>query len=152
MTDPLEGPIHLHYLACGGAAGILGTPTSDEVEVTGLQGTRGRHRHFRGTVYGIQYGIPVHMEAGKAPASCHRPDQSGTSVESTVAWSAETDAHSVHGEIRTLWLRLGAESGRLGYPVSDEMPTPDGIGRRSRFQGGEIWWHPRTGASVRGAD
>jgi uncharacterized protein with LGFP repeats len=54
----------------------------------------------------------------------------------------------VHGGIRDRWLALGGESGPLGYPVSDELSTEDGRGRRSRFEHGEIHWYPDTGATV----
>ena len=45
-----------------------------------------------------------------------------------------------HGEMRHLWLEFGGKCGRLGYPVSDGMPTSDGRGRRSQFEHGEIQW------------
>ena len=149
MESEPRSPIHFHYLAHGGAAGVLGTPTSEEQDVPGPEASRGRIRHFRGAVYGTEHGRPIRTPEEKVPASCHQPDDSGTTIESTVAWSAETGAHAVHGEIRALWLHLGGASGDLGYPTSDEMPTADGHGRRNQFQGGEIWWHPETGATVR---
>jgi hypothetical protein len=34
----------------------------------------------------------------------------------------------------------------LGYPVTDETMTPDGIGRYNHFQNGSIYWTPLTGA------
>jgi uncharacterized protein with LGFP repeats len=37
----------------------------------------------------------------------------------------------------------------LGYPISDERTPPDGHGRFSRFQGGDIVWTPEGGADVR---
>jgi len=40
----------------------------------------------------------------------------------------------------------------LGYPVTDETGTPDGVGRFNGFQGGAVYWTPRTGAhEVHGA-
>jgi len=143
-----QGPIHSHYLGHGGAAGVLGTPVGAEREGAG----HGSIRDFRGAAYGAEHGISLRTPAEKSSTSCHRPDESGTPVESTVAWSPETGAQAVHGEIRAVWLKLGAESGDLGYPTSDELPTPDGRGRRSEFQFGEIWWHPDTGAAVRRPD
>ena len=47
---------------------------------------------------------------------------------STVYWSPATGAHEVHGAIREQFIRVGAESSRLGYPISDEMRAPDGVG------------------------
>lgn len=34
----------------------------------------------------------------------------------------------------------------IGARVTDEIPTPDGEGRRAEFEHGQIYWHPRTGA------
>lgn len=64
----------------------------------------------------------------------------------SLLWSPETGCHEVHGAIRQLYESLGWERGFLGYPVTDETPTPDGVGRFNHFQGGSIYWSPRTGA------
>jgi uncharacterized protein with LGFP repeats len=47
-----------------------------------------------------------------------------------------TNASEVHGAIRDLWLKMGAESSYLGYPVTDEQETPDHKARRNYFQRG----------------
>ncbi len=48
--------------------------------------------------------------------------------------------------------RLGWQSSALGYPVTDELVTPGGVGRYNHFQTGSIYWTPATGArEVRGA-
>ncbi len=52
----------------------------------------------------------------------------------------------MYGAIRGLWSRLGWEHSFLGYPLTDELTTPDGIGRYNHFQGGSIYWSPSTGA------
>lgn len=67
---------------------------------------------------------------------------------STLYWSPATGAHEIHGALREQYLRQGAENSRLGYPVSDELPAPDGIGRVSNFEHGSIYWSSRTGARV----
>ena len=70
----------------------------------------------------------------------------------SIYWSPPTGAHEVHGAIRGLWSELGWERSFLGYPVTDESTTPDGVGRYSHFQGGSIYWTPTTGAhEVHGA-
>lgn len=70
----------------------------------------------------------------------------------TIIWSPETGAHEVHGDIRVKWARLGGEDGFLGFPLTDETGTPDGIGRYNHFEGGSIYWTPNTGAhEVHGA-
>jgi uncharacterized protein with LGFP repeats len=137
-------PIHAFYLSHGGAAGVLGVPSGEE-EATGAGGLR---RHFRATLYGASYALSMSIPHGRAGTTCGRPDETGTVVESTVAWSARTGAHAVHAGIRERWLSLGGERGALGYPVGDEEPTSDGQGRLSRFERGEILWYPGTGAAV----
>jgi hypothetical protein len=82
-----------------------------------------------------------------------------------IYWTDKTCAHEVHGAIfqwrgvadRTKgiyaeWQALGLSTGLLGYPVTDETVTPDGIGRYNHFQNGSIYWSPTTGAhEVHGA-
>jgi hypothetical protein len=59
---------------------------------------------------------------------------------------------SVIGAIRDKWLSLGGEGSFLGQPLTDELTTPDGVGRFNHFQGGSIYWTPNTGAfEVHGA-
>jgi uncharacterized protein with LGFP repeats len=75
-----------------------------------------------------------------------------TFAHGAIYWSPGTGAHEVHGAIRELWGNLGWERGFLGYPLTDETPTPDGVGRFNHFQGGSIYWTPQTGAhEVHGA-
>ncbi|WP_432570459.1 LGFP repeat-containing protein [Kineococcus sp. SYSU DK005] len=64
----------------------------------------------------------------------------------SVYFSPSTGAHLVRGLIRDAWARQGWESGRLGYPTSDEYDVPGG--RRSDFQGGSITWTPAGGAVI----
>ena len=40
---------------------------------------------------------------------------------------------------------LGGPNGFLGMPTTDELITPDGIGRFRHYQGGSIYWSPRSG-------
>ena len=44
------------------------------------------------------------------------------------------------------WASLGWERSFLGYPLTDETGTPDGVGRYNHFQGGSVYWTPGTGA------
>jgi LGFP repeat len=135
-ATPDQTPIRTYYLSHGGAAGVLGSPTSVAEQTSGAAGAPGLRQHFRGTVYGAGF------------ATCGRPDHTGTVVESTVTWSPHTGTHAVHGDIRARWLELGGEAGELGYPTSEEIPTPDRRGRRSQFEHGEIRWYPDTGAAA----
>jgi uncharacterized protein with LGFP repeats len=146
MADESDNPIHSLYLAYGGAAGVLGLTTSGEEEVIGARHP-GRRCHYRGPVPGAARGISV-VTGHDRISSCHRPPEAPGVVESTISWSTQTGAHVVHGEIRVLWLKMGAEGGELGYPVSCEEPTADGRGRQNRFEFGEIRWYPDTGAAA----
>jgi uncharacterized protein with LGFP repeats len=68
----------------------------------------------------------------------------------SIYWSPATGAHEVHGAIRVRWAQLGGERG-LGFPLTDELGTPDGRGRFNHFEHGSIYWTPETGAhDVRG--
>ncbi|HYG81904.1 MAG TPA: galactose oxidase-like domain-containing protein [Pyrinomonadaceae bacterium] len=64
----------------------------------------------------------------------------------SIYWTALTGAHEVHGAIRGKWSSLGWERSLLGYPLTDELPTPDGVGRFNHFAGGSIYWTLATGA------
>ncbi len=64
----------------------------------------------------------------------------------TIYWHARTGAFEVHGAIRARWLALGAEGSGFGYPISDEMPALDAIGRFNNFENASVYWHPLTGA------
>jgi hypothetical protein len=44
------------------------------------------------------------------------------------------------------YAQLGGAGGFLGQPTTAETPTPDGVGRYRHYEGGSIYWHPRTGA------
>ncbi len=70
----------------------------------------------------------------------------------SIYWSPSTGAWEVHGAIRETWSRLGWENGAVGFPLTDELPTPHKFGAFNHFQSGSIYWSPATGArEVRGA-
>ena len=60
--------------------------------------------------------------------------------------SPATGTHSVIGAILQEYRAVGGPQGRLGYPVTDELPTPRGGGRFNHFQHGSIYWAPGLGA------
>jgi hypothetical protein len=116
LTPGCDSAVEQHYWNLGGPLSVLGSPT------TTLQRTPdgiGQYEHYQnGSIY----------------------------------WSPSTGAWEVHGSIRAHWAALGWETGAVGYPISDENGTPDGIGRYNHFQRGSIYWTPSTGArEVRGA-
>jgi uncharacterized protein with LGFP repeats len=70
----------------------------------------------------------------------------------SIYWRSDIGAFEVHGAIRDKWKALGWENGFVGYPLTDELGSPDGRGRYSVFQGANIYWTPQTGAhEVHGA-
>ena len=145
-THEPANPINAVYLAYGGAAGVLGLPAGDEEDTTGAR-SRGRRRHYAGSVHGPTHGTSAPTSPTRM-VSCNQPAPAREIIESTISWSARTGAHVVHGQIRDLWLKMGAESGELGYPISSEEPTPDGRGRQNRFEFGKITWYPESGGHL----
>ena len=158
------------YESLGGRSSILGAATTEER--TCPDGA-GRYRHYQGgsiywspstgafevhgairdkwTKLGWERGVlgyPISDET-KTPDGVGRYTvfQNGS-----IYWTPKTGAFEVHGAIRDKWAKLGWERGVLGYPISDETKTPDGVGRFTVFQGGSIYWTPKTGAfEVHGA-
>ncbi|HKR81423.1 MAG TPA: PQQ-dependent sugar dehydrogenase [Candidatus Saccharimonadales bacterium] len=65
-----------------------------------------------------------------------------------IYWTAAGGAKSIHGAIYQKWAEYHWEQGILGLPTTDELTTPDGIGRYNHFEGenGSIYWTPQTGA------
>ncbi|MCU1687246.1 MAG: hypothetical protein JWQ81_7985 [Amycolatopsis sp.] len=111
----VHGDIYKDYKALGGPGGPLGYPTTDE---TGTPDGIGRYNHF------------------------NRSD--GASIYDSPA----TGAHAIYGAIRSKWASMGWEQSPLGYPTTDEMITPDGVGRYNHFgrpDGGSIYYTPTTG-------
>ncbi|MDL9947567.1 hypothetical protein QSJ19_18655 [Gordonia sp. ABSL11-1] len=65
----------------------------------------------------------------------------------SIYWSPATGAHSIQGTIRQKWVDLGADQSYLGLPTTDEVVTPDGVGRFNRFlNNAVIYWSPSSGA------
>ncbi len=60
-----------------------------------------------------------------------------------VYWPAPFE---VCGAIRDKYNSLGGPNSFLLWPTSNEMGNPDGVGKRSTFQNGPIYWSPDGGA------
>lgn len=152
-----EGRIQAKYQELGGAA-ALGAPVArDEGKVwTFANGAcicdnPATFQAFQigGAIYakwvalgGLAFGAPTTDETA-TPDGIGRFNhfQDGKSIY----WSPDTGAAAVMGSIREKWAQLGWE--RFGYPVTDELGTPDGRGRYNHFSGGaSIYWTPETGA------
>ncbi|MCU1531214.1 MAG: hypothetical protein JWO49_785 [Arthrobacter sp.] len=63
-----------------------------------------------------------------------------------IHWSPASGAYATTAGIAGRWATLNWESGRLGYPVSQERCGLRNDGCVQRFQGGAIYWSPFGGA------
>lgn len=52
----------------------------------------------------------------------------------------------VVGDIEKRYIAMDDPKGSLGCPLTQELVNPDGIGRRTQFKNGTIYWSPRSGA------
>jgi hypothetical protein len=163
-------PITTKYQSFGGAGGWLGPATTGILTVP--DGT-GQYQHYaNGSIYynSATGAHEVHglIRARWASLGWERsflrypttdetatPDGVGRYNHfqgGSIYWSPATGAWEVHGAIRGLYSALGWERSFLGYPLTNENTTPDGVGRYNHFQGGSIYWTPATGAQeVHGA-
>jgi uncharacterized protein with LGFP repeats len=68
----------------------------------------------------------------------------------TIIWkTGSSDAFAVYGLIYAKWEEQNWDRGELGFPVTDETVTPDGIGRYNHFENNaSIYWTPNTGAHI----
>ncbi len=162
---PLGGAIGATYPA---VAGVLGAPTSGEYNVPGGRGQNFQHgemlwswgtgaREVHGGILS-RYRVLGGPWSPLALPTTHEnatPDGWGRYNHfqgGSIYWSPPTGAFEVRGGIRGTWSRLGWERSALGYPVTDELGTPDRIGRFNHFERGSIYWTPGTGArEIRGA-
>lgn len=82
------------------------------------------------------------------------PDGIGKRTEfqnGPIYWSPQGGAHPVVNHFLAAWARHGYENSYIGYPTTDEITNPDGIGRRQHFTGSTIYWHLNEAYSVGGA-
>ncbi|MEV0089206.1 N-acetylmuramoyl-L-alanine amidase, partial [Saccharopolyspora sp. NPDC050642] len=69
--------------------------------------------------------------------------------DASIYWTPDTGAHAVHGAIRNAWAANGWEAGPAGYPTTDELTTPDTIGRYNHFtKNASIYWTSTTDAHL----
>ncbi len=163
------GAIDALYTALGGAA-RLGAPTSAEL-ATG--DGRGSYRNYVGGAIYWSPATGAHLVTGAilglwrahgadlGPVGFPITDELGTPdgvgrynhfQYGSIYWTPALGPHEVRGSIRVTWAAMGWEQSALGYPLTDELGAPDGVGRYNYFQGGSIYWTSSTGAQeVHGA-
>lgn len=163
LTARYATPIDRRYASDARFRSVLGVPTDTEQggaslrwrdfqagraywsPSTGVREVHGAiaHAHRRLGAH-VAYGVPVTDERPT-------PDGIGRFNHFTggrsIYWTPTTGAHAIWGAIRERWKATGWELGPLGYPTTDESPTPDGVGRFNHFsKAGSIYWTPATGA------
>lgn len=158
------GSIQTQYAAMGTTTGVHGYPRNSEgptpdgraryndfenggIYWSGATGARSVYGAIYGTWarYGWEGGhlrLPTTSEMGTPNGRARYNHFEGGSIY----FSPATGAREVRGSIRAKWAGLGWETSVLRLPVTDELGTPDRIGRFNHFEGGSIYWSPGTGA------
>ena len=126
--------------AVEGATGAENTePGASVEETTTLPGAGGGEYTISGPILAKYNEIGGTDSPLGAPTADQQDVGDGYVAEfegGIVAWSPDTDAHVVWGEIRTAWEAQGGAGGELGFPISDERPIPNGL--ESEFEMGTI--------------
>jgi uncharacterized protein with LGFP repeats len=163
-------PIQDKYAALGGSSGPLGPPTSGYFRT---QDGKARYQRFvNGAIYDYSIAnvnLPAVAVWGdiyrkwnqlgrqQSPLGYPVSDETGCAdgrgrfsrfQNGLIMWTPQTGANAVWGDIGRKYVEAGMERG-YGYPVTDELPTPDGRGRYNHFEHGRsIYWTPQTGAHL----
>ncbi|RVW02157.1 alpha/beta hydrolase-fold protein [Rhodococcus xishaensis] len=158
----VAGGIGGEYQNAGGPS-VLGLPTTGEIA---LADGRGRLNHFqKGSIYWTpQTGAnavsgPIRDEWAaqgweNGPLGYPAAEQVKTAKMDGLVqgfdigamyWTRDTGANAVLGLIMGKYAEMGFENGWLGFPQTSEVPIKDN-GRFNRFQNGNIYWSPASGA------
>jgi len=172
-VDP-NSPIGQRYAALGGV-GALGLPFFDERPTPDGRGTYQAYDHgaiFFGPAFGavlLSSDLYVKWDSLSAATTADGdnvrraiglPTQDAAQLagnvqvayfeRGTIVVRHDGAAHVVYGAIGGHYRQLQDVHGFLGLPISDEEAVVNG--RRSRFDHGDIYWSPSTGAQeVHGA-
>ena len=160
----LLGPIEALWRTRGAEAGDLGYPTNSVA--TAADGV-GQYAHFQGgSVYWSagtdarvvdgavrdlwlstrQVAGPLGYPTADVRDTADGLGRTGRFQHGSIWWTQETGARALLGPVEALWLSARAEAGVLGYPTQSLSTARDGVGRYARFEGGSVWWSPKTGA------
>lgn len=180
----VRGLIHQRFLELGGHE-ELGVPITDELASSGggrysdflssdgavhsaiyFSTRTGAHlvvgpilEHFRALGEDAHFGFPAtdtRLTPDAFGAYNHFVMPDSQHEDASIYWTQPTGANAVQGAIRQKWAESGWEAGPLGYPVTDELTAPDGVGRYNQFNGdgafpAGIVWSPETDShSVQG--
>lgn len=154
------------YTKLGGSKSFLGKPTSDE---TSCPDGVGRYRHYaHGSIYwhpltgakevhglirakwaklGWERSFLGYPKSDESDSGAGAKGRFGLFQGGAITWKhGAKEAFETHGAIRSKFGQLGWEAGFLGFPTTDETPTPDDVGRYNHFEGGSIYWKPTISA------
>lgn len=95
---------------------------------------------------GLAFGVPCTDETATPDGRGRYNHFNGGGA--SIYWTPTTGAAAIYGAIRQKWAHLDWERSPLGYPTTDELGTPDGVGRYNHFEHGSIYWTPATGANA----
>lgn len=143
-----EASVQERWLDNGGAQGLLGHPQGDVVRDTDGGGVR---QDFQTLLAGGGFGkVSVAPSVKIANAMCDSPPdeaQARLTVAASLFASPSTGVHYVIGEIRDKFLQSGGTK-QFGYPLTDEIATPDGLGLMTKFERGTIYWYRGHNAEI----
>lgn len=157
-ANEVFGAILWRYLSLGGENGVLGLPTTGEV--AGARGSRtagfqsGRIYWSPSTgpqeIYGailLRYAsLGADTGVLGLPTSGEMAGPNGTRVshfQNGHIYHSSRGTHEVLGAILWRYMQEGGPGGRLGVPISGEIPWD--YGRQSQFVGGTITWNAFNG-------
>ncbi|MDX6216839.1 MAG: hypothetical protein QOG99_2423 [Frankiales bacterium] len=146
------GPIGHRYAEIGNEAGVLGFPLQDPVVIADARASRFEQGRISwhpalgafetvGPIATTYQSTGSELGTLKFPTASPRSAPDGTGRFSTfqlgrISWHPSTGAFWIGREIAARYVALGAEGGRLGYPVRNELQLADA--RTAGFQGGRI--------------
>ncbi len=119
-AQPTEGPGGYNFNTAIGPVRVAGAAYAKYLELGGEAGP---------------LGAPVGHRDNAPNGGMYQEFENGA-----LYWSQDTGLHAVWGDIYDAWYAQSGANGPLGYPVTDETPTPDG-GQQVEFAGGVITWN-----------
>lgn len=119
---------------------ILMPNASEAFEVSGLNKTK---YDLKKNVYGL-LGYPLNGEMNTTDNKGRFNKFEGGEI---YYHNGANESFIVLGSIAVKWKKLGGVTSTLGYPITDETPTPDQVGRYKHFDNGSIYYRPCIGGA-----
>ncbi|RZQ64351.1 PQQ-dependent sugar dehydrogenase [Amycolatopsis suaedae] len=167
-ANAIAGPIRAKWASMGWERSYLAYPSTSELSTPDGRGKYNNFSGANGAIYWTEttgaQSINGEVRAlwsslGSERSVLGYPVTSELSVSDnwgkyfnfenngSIYWTPSTGARWLCCQNREKWFQLGGATGRLGYPTTNEAPTPDGIGRYSHFtKGGSVYWFTTTGS------